>query len=176
MGVMPALKAAATTTNRLTLVNADGRRTGGIPINSEVELPRGDLARILYEASENDAEFIFGDSIASMAQDDAGVDVTFQNDRQSSRPSAVLPIVGDPWRSLTIVFFPVLPVVPVLSVLLSQKRIHQPRSVLHNPTRERPPLPLVEVEPLAVCKITFLDNAQLADDRRIVDQEIDLGI
>jgi 2-polyprenyl-6-methoxyphenol hydroxylase-like FAD-dependent oxidoreductase len=43
----------------------------------DVELPRGDLAAILYEASRDCAEFLFNDSIVALSQDENGVDVTF---------------------------------------------------------------------------------------------------
>jgi len=41
------------------------------------EILRGDLAETLYEATKNEVEYLFGDSIQAMAQDDDGVDVTF---------------------------------------------------------------------------------------------------
>jgi 2-polyprenyl-6-methoxyphenol hydroxylase-like FAD-dependent oxidoreductase len=47
-----------------------------------MELARGDLARILHEASANDADYIFGDSIKALAQDERGVDVTFERSRE----------------------------------------------------------------------------------------------
>jgi 2-polyprenyl-6-methoxyphenol hydroxylase-like FAD-dependent oxidoreductase len=44
-----------------------------------VELPRGDLSTILHKASQDNAEFIFCDSIACLVQDDGGVEVRFQH-------------------------------------------------------------------------------------------------
>jgi 2-polyprenyl-6-methoxyphenol hydroxylase-like FAD-dependent oxidoreductase len=44
-----------------------------------VELPRGDLQSILHEASRDSADFVFRDSIASLAQDADGVDMTFEH-------------------------------------------------------------------------------------------------
>jgi len=46
-----------------------------------MELARGDLARILYEASANDADYIFRDSIKALTQDEMGVDVAFEHSR-----------------------------------------------------------------------------------------------
>jgi 2-polyprenyl-6-methoxyphenol hydroxylase-like FAD-dependent oxidoreductase len=43
----------------------------------EVELPRGDLASILYQASRDHAEFLFNDTIVALDQDEHGVGVTF---------------------------------------------------------------------------------------------------
>jgi len=51
--------------------------------NREVELPRGDLARVLFEAARDDAEFLFDDTILGLQQDEHGVDVTF--DRTAGR-------------------------------------------------------------------------------------------
>src|SRR2546423_7369076 len=44
----------------------------------DVELLRDDLAQILYAATKDTVEYIFGDSIASLTQDDQGVEVTFE--------------------------------------------------------------------------------------------------
>ena len=85
MGVMPRLREAATDVTDLSFVNAKGRRVGRIKMRAlqeaagsrEVELPRGDLATVLCEASREDAEFLFDDSIVALSQDEHGVDVTF---------------------------------------------------------------------------------------------------
>jgi 2-polyprenyl-6-methoxyphenol hydroxylase-like FAD-dependent oxidoreductase len=81
MGIMPRLRAAATDVTALTFVDDGGRRVGGMRLGQtrgEVELPRFDLATILHEAARDDAEYLFGDSIATLVQDEAGVDVTFE--------------------------------------------------------------------------------------------------
>jgi len=81
MGVLPDLRAAATAVTGMTFVDSRGRRVGRIPLESarrgEVELPRGDLARVLYEAGRDGAEYVFGDSVTALDQDPGGVDVTF---------------------------------------------------------------------------------------------------
>ncbi|KAA9380481.1 monooxygenase [Microbispora cellulosiformans] len=83
MGVLARLHQAATGTTGLSFVDAAGRRIARMDMRAvqrpgEVEVPRGDLASILYEASRAHAEFLFGDSIATLAQDEHGVDVTFE--------------------------------------------------------------------------------------------------
>lgn len=91
MGVMERLREAGTGTEGLTFVNATGRQVGRISMRAmqgtagsrEVELPRGDLATILHEASQGDAEYLWDDSIAALDQDEHGVDVTF--DRSGPR-------------------------------------------------------------------------------------------
>jgi 2-polyprenyl-6-methoxyphenol hydroxylase-like FAD-dependent oxidoreductase len=45
----------------------------------ELEILRGDLANVLYEASRQDTEYIFDDSITAMKQDGTGVEVSFGN-------------------------------------------------------------------------------------------------
>ncbi len=85
MGVMPRIREVGTDVTSMSFVNAKGRRVGRINMRAlqqgggsrEVELPRGDLASILHEASREDAEFLFDDSIVAMSQDERGVDVTF---------------------------------------------------------------------------------------------------
>jgi 2-polyprenyl-6-methoxyphenol hydroxylase-like FAD-dependent oxidoreductase len=87
MGVLPRLRAAGTGVTGMRFVNAAGRRVGGVGMRvvqgaaGEVEVPRGDLASILYEASRDHAEFVFDDSIATLEQDEQGVDVTFGHAR-----------------------------------------------------------------------------------------------
>jgi 2-polyprenyl-6-methoxyphenol hydroxylase-like FAD-dependent oxidoreductase len=86
MGVMPRLRAAATAVRGMTFVNDRGRRVGRVNLHAlrqaggsrEVELPRADLASILYAASGDGVEYVFGDSIATLTQDGGGVDVTFE--------------------------------------------------------------------------------------------------
>jgi 2-polyprenyl-6-methoxyphenol hydroxylase-like FAD-dependent oxidoreductase len=67
------------------LVDDKGRVTARMPVDafggegiiSEIEILRGDLAGLLYEASLPGTEYLFGDTITSLTQDDDGVDVTF---------------------------------------------------------------------------------------------------
>ena len=81
MGVLPPLREAATIVSGMAIVNASGRRVGRIPVGkadgTELEVPRADLAAVLYAAARERAEFVFGDSITALGQDAAGVDVTF---------------------------------------------------------------------------------------------------
>src|SRR5512133_2837988 len=87
MGVMPRIRQARTHTTGISFVNAKGRRVGGVNLRAlqqaagsrEVELPRGDLALILYQASRDHAEFLFHDSIVALRQDQHGVHVTFEH-------------------------------------------------------------------------------------------------
>jgi 2-polyprenyl-6-methoxyphenol hydroxylase-like FAD-dependent oxidoreductase len=80
MGVLPRLRAAATSVSGLAFVDASGRRVGRIAVGkadgTELELARADLAAVMHDAARERAEFVFGDSIAALHQDAAGVDVT----------------------------------------------------------------------------------------------------
>ncbi|MFF4413164.1 FAD-dependent monooxygenase [Streptosporangium sp. NPDC001559] len=83
MGVLSRLREAATGTTGLTFVDAAGRRVGRMDMRAfqqpdEVEVPRGDLAAILYAASRDHAEFLFDDSVATLDRDGHGVEVTFE--------------------------------------------------------------------------------------------------
>jgi 2-polyprenyl-6-methoxyphenol hydroxylase-like FAD-dependent oxidoreductase len=89
MGIQARLRAAATNVAGMRFVDAAGRTVGRINLRAlarstggrDVELPRGALAAILQTASAEHAEFVFGDSIAGIAQDEHGVDVTFEHGR-----------------------------------------------------------------------------------------------
>jgi 2-polyprenyl-6-methoxyphenol hydroxylase and related FAD-dependent oxidoreductases len=86
MGILPALRAAATKVSSLSFLDGAGRRAGRINLramrraagNRELEIPRGDLAAILHTASANSGEVLFGDSIAALTPDGDGVSVAFE--------------------------------------------------------------------------------------------------
>ncbi|HEY2748883.1 MAG TPA: FAD-dependent monooxygenase [Polyangia bacterium] len=50
----------------------------GFRCDDDLEILRGELARILYERSRDEVEYSFGDSIAALAEDDDGVTVRFE--------------------------------------------------------------------------------------------------
>jgi 2-polyprenyl-6-methoxyphenol hydroxylase-like FAD-dependent oxidoreductase len=86
MGVLPQLRAAHVGTRRMTFVDARGRVTGriapdeatGSPEGRDVELPRGELTRVLYERTRDDVEYVFDDSITGIEERADGVHVTFR--------------------------------------------------------------------------------------------------
>ncbi|MEW9550598.1 FAD-dependent monooxygenase [Nonomuraea sp. NPDC050783] len=81
MGVLPALERARTGTGATWYVNDAGRPLAKLPADlfaGDLEVLRGDLSRILYEATRQSTEYVFGDSVASLAEDADGVDVTFE--------------------------------------------------------------------------------------------------
>ncbi len=82
MGLLRTLREAATRVDSLVLVDRDGRRIAHMSLRvngtRQIEVPRSDLARILCEAAQSDAEVLFEESVRSMEQDGGGVDVTFE--------------------------------------------------------------------------------------------------
>ena len=82
-----AVRQARTGTRGMTYVSSTGKRVAsmngafGLVDAEDVEIVRGDLAGILYEATRNDAEYIFGDSITGITQTPDAVEVTFERAR-----------------------------------------------------------------------------------------------
>ncbi|MCM3882478.1 FAD-dependent monooxygenase [Frankia sp. R82] len=89
MGALGLLRAAGTGVAGMRFVDGYGRGTGRVNLRAlarstgghDIEVPRGTLATILQNASAPHAEFVFGESIAALAQDEHGVDVTFDHGR-----------------------------------------------------------------------------------------------
>jgi len=52
--------------------------------SGDVELPRGDLTTILYEATRDDVDYVFNESVATIMPRDDRVDVTFMSGRSDS--------------------------------------------------------------------------------------------
>lgn len=83
MGLRDALRPFEADTLENAMVDPRGRRFGRTPRGfgvidaDDVEILRGDLARVLYEATRAQVRYRFGDSVAALAQHDPGVDVTF---------------------------------------------------------------------------------------------------
>lgn len=85
MGVLPQARAAHIDTRRLTFVAPNGKIAGQIRAEQltggtegrDLELPRGKLTTILYDAVRDDVEWIFNDSIATLDDHGDGVSVTF---------------------------------------------------------------------------------------------------
>ncbi|MGW2841231.1 FAD-dependent monooxygenase [Streptomyces sp. NPDC001493] len=95
MGLMDRARAVAVEQRGLALVDARDRVTaemptaafGGEGIVSEIEILRGDLARLLHDASSpapdgasgaDGTEYLFDDTLTGLVQDDDGVTVTFE--------------------------------------------------------------------------------------------------
>ena len=78
MGVLDRIEARRTNTDTLTLtregverrIDVDVRRIMSVMSGRHVEIMRDDLSEIFYEATRDDVEYVFGDSIAALAEDE----------------------------------------------------------------------------------------------------------
>ena len=84
MGLRDALRPLESDTLSNSVVDGRGRRFGHMPRGfgvidpGDVEILRGDLSRVLYEATRADVRYRFGDSITSLRQSEHHVSVDFQ--------------------------------------------------------------------------------------------------
>ncbi len=86
MGILDQIRDQQTHLATITYVGANGRPTARLPAEifaGDVEILRGDLGRILYEATKDGTEYLFGDEITGLAEHAGGVHVTFE--RSASR-------------------------------------------------------------------------------------------
>ncbi|WP_369172608.1 FAD-dependent monooxygenase [Streptomyces sp. R28] len=82
MGIWDEIHAHQTHMGRQSVVDADGHARVDLPaemMSGDVEIFRGELARIMYERTKDRVEYVFGDSIATLTDTPHGVDVTFEN-------------------------------------------------------------------------------------------------
>jgi 2-polyprenyl-6-methoxyphenol hydroxylase-like FAD-dependent oxidoreductase len=89
MGILDDVQRASTDMRGASFVDSAGKPIATMSADffmgregDDVEVMRGDLSRILYEASRDDVEYIFDDSISAISQDDNGVLVTFERGEQ----------------------------------------------------------------------------------------------
>jgi 2-polyprenyl-6-methoxyphenol hydroxylase-like FAD-dependent oxidoreductase len=86
MGLLPQVQAARTQTE-LVMLERPGRRPIEVDLSGlvagisarHVEIMRGELTSILYEATRDDVEYRFGDSIRTLDEDGDGIEVTFEH-------------------------------------------------------------------------------------------------
>ncbi|MGV9348046.1 FAD-dependent monooxygenase [Streptomyces spiralis] len=81
MGIWDEIHARQTHMGRQTVVDADGTARVDLPaemMSGDVEIFRGELARIMYERTADRVEYVFGDSVATLTDTDDGVEVTFE--------------------------------------------------------------------------------------------------
>ena len=97
MGLIDEMHARALEQRGAAWVRSDGSRRAEMPVTafdgnglvSKLEILRGDLVDVLYEATKDSAEYRFGTSISDLQQGDDGVDVTFA-DGATSRADLVV--------------------------------------------------------------------------------------
>lgn len=81
MGLLEQVRALDTVMGDAALVDGDGKQYATLPaaiFAGDLEVLKGDLTRLLHEATRDDVEYVFGDSIASLEEDATGVHVTFE--------------------------------------------------------------------------------------------------
>ncbi|GAA2393274.1 FAD-dependent oxidoreductase [Dactylosporangium salmoneum] len=80
MGVLPALREHATHADAMRVVDAAGRTIARLPMQASpdaVEIPRADLAAVLFAAARDHADFRYDDAVTALEPDETGVGVTF---------------------------------------------------------------------------------------------------
>jgi 2-polyprenyl-6-methoxyphenol hydroxylase-like FAD-dependent oxidoreductase len=84
MGILDEIGQARTGTRGMSYVNSAGKRLAsmnaafGVIDATDVEIVRGDLARILHGATSDDVEYIFDDGVTGIAETSEAVAVTFE--------------------------------------------------------------------------------------------------
>lgn len=81
MGVLERVQEHRTVPMDTVFVDRHGRSLATMPgefTGGDLEIQRGDLARILHQESAESCTYLFGDSIAGLVQRADGVDVTFE--------------------------------------------------------------------------------------------------
>src|ERR1700758_2890612 len=92
MGLTAELHAAGYDVQEVRLVDRCGRKVGGFAVDAFrrnmdgrfVPVSRSDLAAMIYRRVEGRVDMFFGEGISALAQDDSGVQVTFESGQ--SRP------------------------------------------------------------------------------------------
>ncbi|MFF0491542.1 FAD-dependent monooxygenase [Nocardia sp. NPDC004068] len=82
MGVLDEIHRHQTGRTDMIYVDDRGReraRLSGEFLGGDVEILRGDLARILYERTADACEYVFGDAVTALTDTDSGVHVEFQH-------------------------------------------------------------------------------------------------
>ncbi|PSS24941.1 hypothetical protein M430DRAFT_63598 [Amorphotheca resinae ATCC 22711] len=89
MGLEKAFRSKQVGETGIEFVDSSGRQRAFFPVNktgkglqsftTDFEIMRGDLCRILYDATKDHVKYIFGMSVESFEQDDNSVEVQFSN-------------------------------------------------------------------------------------------------
>ncbi|MFD9377631.1 FAD-dependent monooxygenase [Streptomyces sp. NPDC059999] len=82
MGVLNRLRRIQTGGSPMTFVDQDDHELLHLPAEfagGDLEVLRGDLSHVLYEASRPTTEYVFGDSVTALTETAGGVHVTFRH-------------------------------------------------------------------------------------------------
>ena len=80
MNIVQAIKQFETRAGKISVVNKNNKKLASMPdgfTSGELEILRGDLATVLYDATKAYTEYIFDDSITALKEDPTGVTVSF---------------------------------------------------------------------------------------------------
>lgn len=80
MDIVGKIKEFETRAGKINIVNKKDRKLASMPdgfTSGELEILRGDLANVFYEATKKDTEYIFDDSITALQEDADGITVSF---------------------------------------------------------------------------------------------------
>ena len=81
MGLLPEVHRKQTRIGAITIVDRNNRKVASMPdgfTSGELEILRGDLAAIFYDATRDTTEYIFADSISAIEESAEGVEVQFE--------------------------------------------------------------------------------------------------
>lgn len=105
MNLEEAVRSHITHEKGMMFVDDQNRDKGAFPVGdgkgftSEIEIMRGHLARVFYEATKDDVEYVFGDYVKAIKENGSSVELEFEN---GLRPRRVDVLVGcDGWASRT---------------------------------------------------------------------------
>ncbi|WP_275291292.1 FAD-dependent monooxygenase [Amycolatopsis sp. La24] len=82
MGLLDDLRKHETALREQVQLDPSGQPAFTLPsgfTNGELEVLRGDLARVLYDHTKDYTEYVFGDRVTSLTETSEGVDVTFRH-------------------------------------------------------------------------------------------------
>ena len=82
MGILDEIHQHRTTPKPWVFIDANGKRKASLPADfagGDVEIRRGDLSHVLYNATQGGTEYLFGDWITSVNETPHGVHVTFEH-------------------------------------------------------------------------------------------------
>lgn len=80
MNLLEEIRKFETRAGKISMVDKKNKEVARMPdgfTSGELEILRGDLANVLYEATKADTEYIFDDSVTEITQDAGGATVTF---------------------------------------------------------------------------------------------------
>ncbi|CAK1363489.1 unnamed protein product [Cercospora beticola] len=105
MGLERAACERATGEAGLRMIDAQGQCSVEFPVadgsgfTGGIEIVRGELVSLLWEATRSNVEYIFGESIETLSSSHSGIDVTFTNSGHTRHFDVV--IGADGWASTT---------------------------------------------------------------------------